>query len=203
MTELERLLAACSVWVNGAQGFDAQAAAGLADWLEANNQGDCAEGVRQVCHRDFWCGVQIDVLATKGDKHDGGPEASPTGDWNITPTGAVLTLVYRLRSSPLGMELEAHLRPCPDSPDIVEIRLEQAPLLAAHERTRRCVWCHHGDLAGHKVGPSWLLPRLRAVEDHFPALKFAAICNLLRYTPMRLVAVMALAGSGLKSNSQI
>src|SRR5262249_7086724 len=154
------------------QGFDAVAATALADWLEANSRGDCAEGVRQICHRDFWSGVEVDVLDTKGDAQ-GPPGASPTGDWHITPAGAVLTLVDRLRSSPLGMELEAHLRPCPDPPDIVELRLEQAPLLVAHERTRRCVWCHHGDLTGHKVGPSWLLPRLHAVEHHFPALKFA------------------------------
>jgi hypothetical protein len=189
---MERLLAACSVWSGGKQGFDAQAASVLADWLQADGQGDCAEGVRQACFADFWSGVMVDALAVRGDRIPGGQLASLTGDWAVTPAGAVFTLVRRLKCSPLSVELEAWLRPAPDSLDTVELRLEQAPLLAAHETGRRCVWCQHGDMPGRVAGPSWLLPRLRAVEHLFGALKFAAVCHLLRYTPTRLVAALAL-----------
>jgi len=53
MTDLEHLLIACATWEDGRQGFDAEAASVLADWLEENGRQTEARCVRQITAADL------------------------------------------------------------------------------------------------------------------------------------------------------
>jgi hypothetical protein len=195
MTEMERLLAACSVWVDGKQGLDEQAALVLADWLEERGRNRDAEDIREVAVCDLWEGVLVDVLTTQGE----GPaddDISPAGGWAYASTGSVIGpsarfhLVQARRGEGESVaRFSLCLEPHSWKPGVtctLELRGYHFTL-----RESQLVWHgegQHGDLSS---STSWLLPRLRAVEHLFPELKLHAIRYICGYTADRLIATMA------------